>query len=176
MWATLVAFVGAAIAGVVLLLGDGEEEPFAGPSPETPGGVDRREVQERATLGDVRFLLTGVDCGFANVISPDERIAAEGVFCTVDFDMANRGSEAVVLDLSCQALVGADGASFTPHRQATLLIEESRAAFRGGVEPGQSLEDVAMVYDVPEGADPAAVELHVACDDEGRRIDLPAEL
>lgn len=121
------------------------------------------------------FLLTGTQCGFQNVISADERIAAEGEFCTVDLDVTNEGGTPVTLDLGCQALVDASGNAHEPHERASLLVEETRTAFGEGIEPGATLEDVAIVFDVPEGTDPSVVELHVSCDDEGRVLQVEDE-
>lgn len=166
-------FVGGGIAAVLLLDGGDDGEPVAGGDvEESPGGVRRQEVRETATVGDMTFLLTDVQCGFQNVISSEERIAAEGEFCSIDLDVTNEGGASVALDLGCQTLVDAGGASYQPHEQASLLIEESRTAFGDGIGPGTTLESVALVYDVPEGTEPASIEFHVTCDDEGQTIQI----
>lgn len=165
------ALVGAVVAGVVLLTGGENGDENGTTATRSPGAVGRIEVDETVEIGGITFFLEQVACGLENVIG-EETIPAEGEFCNVDVDVTNDGDAPATLDLECQTLTDGAGTTHRPHRQASLMIEDTRSAVEVGMQPGDILESLVIIYDVPELTDATSVTFHASCDDDGVTIEL----
>lgn len=142
-----IVVLGAAAALVTAYLrgGDSAEEP-SGPPPE--------------------FVFTNVllECNYENVISAQQRVAAEGEFCLATFNVTNESQQKHALDITCQFLIDKSGTSHPASAEATFIDETGRALFTDGLTAGQLLEDAAIIFDVPTGTKASELVLRTVCD------------
>jgi hypothetical protein len=136
--------------------------PVAGPSPSITAGDD----------GPLSFLVNSAKCGFDNVISADDRIAAEGQFCEIAITVENSLDEAAKIPLECQYLIGTSNERYPAHEKAT-RVAAGDGAFDDGVPAGGS-SDIAFQFDIPDAEGAKGAEFHSACDTDGIRLGLPA--
>jgi hypothetical protein len=120
--------------------------------------------------GQFEFVVRSVDCGAASVGEGFGRHTALGQFCLVSLRVENTGDEGRTFGVGQQYLFDQDGKRHDPDLAAT--------AGNGGdrlwgtlLNPGQRLAGT-LVYDVPESAVPARVELHDALFSGGVSVTL----
>ena len=110
--------------------------------------------------GQFEFVVRSVDCGTRSVGEGFGHHTARGQFCLVSLRVENTGNEGRTFEGGRQFLLDRDGNRHDPDLLAT-------AGNGGGqlwathLNPGQRLAGT-LVYDVPETAVPARVELHDA--------------
>lgn len=200
-WALIGAAVAAAlIVGVGLLLGDGGGEEggpglFAGlreadgagtaESADDPEDAPELSAGSAAVLldtdpnrtdvdGGVAFAVTDTRCGTEPVeVSGRTVQAEEGQLCVLTVTIANQGAEPVALDPLCQEITDGEGQKRPPVAGGGGSgFWSPIAAGETVVGPDETVEDLLLVYDVPESPDPAAVAFHASCDSGGAVIGL----
>jgi hypothetical protein len=108
--------------------------------------------------GQFEFVVRAMDCGARSVGEGFGERTAVGRFCLVRFRVQNTGTEGRTFGGGQQYLFDRDGNRHDPDLAATL---GAGGAWSTHLNPGQRLAGT-LVYDVPESAVPARVELHDA--------------
>jgi hypothetical protein len=116
--------------------------------------------------GDLTFTAYGPRCGVKI-----KGIAAAGTLCRVRLTAANSGSAALRLDAAAQRLHGGDGGHpgsvlLRPSRSKRYARSASRALPAGSSFTGY------LLFDVPSGFAPRALELHATGESRGVRIEV----
>jgi hypothetical protein len=118
--------------------------------------------------GQFEFVVRAVDCGARSVGKGFGERTALGRFCLVRLRVQNTGSEGRTFGGGQQFLFDRDGNRHDPDLAATL---GAGGAWSTHLNPGQRLAGT-LVYDVPESAVPARVELHDAAFSGGASVAL----
>ncbi|MGY1663110.1 DUF4352 domain-containing protein [Geodermatophilus sp. SYSU D00705] len=126
--------------------------PQAAPDPATPG------LGEPAADGDFRFVVTGVECGATTLGGSYLNTTAQGQFCIVDLSVTNIGDEAHGFSGSDAILLNDQGQEFSADPSASIYLEDSSSLYEE-INPGNTLNS-RVVFDVPPGMAPTAIELH----------------
>lgn len=117
-----------------------------------------------------RFEVQALRCGLDNVITEDQRVAATGQFCYVEFRVTNEGHDNLWLNPACQVLIDATGAEYSPEEYG------SGTAMASGLDVpvarGVTVDEVLLVFDLPKGAIPDALRLRSACENSGFVVDV----
>jgi len=158
--------VAAVAAGAIVAILAGGDEPDGPPTPV-------RARSDVATDGPFRYHMIQGRCGYGAVVTATQNVPPrEGEFCLVTVDVTNQGQAPGRLRQECQYLIDASGRRHRIRSDVLALEEESLEAFQAQLEAGQEVPDVAFYFDVPEGTEVRAVELHSTCDSRGVRIPL----
>ena len=137
-------------------------------------GDRSREDPGPAGLGDpvrdgqFEFVVRAVDCGARSVGEGFGHRTALGQFCLVSFRVENTGTEGRTFGGGQQFLFDRDGNRHDPDLAATV---GNGGEWSIHLNPGQRLAGT-LVYDVPESAVPARVELHDATFSGGASVAL----
>ncbi|MEV5825069.1 hypothetical protein AB0L25_05775 [Spirillospora sp. NPDC052242] len=110
--------------------------------------------------GDMRFTASAPECG-----RTVKRIVVRGVMCRVRVVVANTGSAEARFEARIQRLHGEDA-----DRAGVLLAKGRRTHPAWTLRPGASVRGY-LVFDVPRGFTPRALDLHAA--DGGRGLRFP---
>ncbi|OLT10885.1 hypothetical protein BJF79_25290 [Actinomadura sp. CNU-125] len=113
------------------------------------------------TDGDVRFTVSAPECG-----RKVKRIVVRGVMCRIRLTVANAGSAEARFDARIQRLHG-DGAE---HLGVLLAKGRTTRAF-WALQAGASVRGY-LVFDVPHGFVPRALDLHAADGSRGLRFSV----
>ncbi|SIS05367.1 DUF4352 domain-containing protein [Williamsia sterculiae] len=130
----------------------------ASEAPRSAAAAPRPGIGAPASDGKFEFVVRGVRDGGTSV-GPDflaER--AQGHFVLVDLTIRNTGDKAQSFDVSSQKLLSGSGTQYSADSQATISFDSGNT-FYEQVNPGNTLE-ATIVFDVPTGTTPAAIELH----------------
>jgi hypothetical protein len=124
----------------------------AAPEPTMPG------IGQPAADGDFSFVVSGVDCSLTSIGSEYVGTEAQGQFCVVSVAVTNIGDSAGSFFGDNAKLLNAEGQEFSADTEAAIYLEESDSLFEE-INPGNTLNS-KVVFDVPAGATPVAIELH----------------
>jgi Domain of unknown function (DUF4352) len=138
-------------------------------SPALDGGADDASTQaetdaptprigEAAADGDFSFVVTGVECGATTIGGSYVNTTAQGQFCIVNLTVTNIGDEAQSFFGDNTVLLNGQGQEFSADSSAAIYLEDSSSLYEE-VNPGNSLNS-RVVFDVPPGMVPTAMELH----------------
>lgn len=172
--------VGAFVALVVIVSvssgGDNEPTGAADPAPsapqaDTPVGaapeVESPTAAEEAAAsmnmpvrdGKFEFVVTGVEAGLTSLgDNPFLAEEAQGQFVIVTMTVSNISDAPKGLSPSDQELLDEQGRTFSPDTAAALNLD-SDVTFWDEINPGNTVT-MPLVFDMPVGAVPTAVELH----------------
>jgi hypothetical protein len=126
--------------------------------------------------GDLDVELLTWRCGHESVVTASETIPAEGDFCFVALDIANRGGEPRTLEPSCQFLLDDAGERYRVRADIMELDQAAKAGFGRPIPRGAVVEVTALYFDVPKGTTPVALDIHASCVNPGLRVPLTPEL
>lgn len=143
--------------------GSGGSEEAGGAGAE--GGEDDEvgEEEEAAGIGDtvkdgeLAFTVTDVETGVESIGDEFVRETPQGQYVIVSLTVQNTGTESETFDGFEQKLVDSDGSEHSHEDVAELYLEDADSFFEN-VNPGNELE-AKLVFDVPESAEPASIEL-----------------
>ena len=99
------------------------------------------DTSKRAAVGENQFL----------------RQRAQGVYILVKVKVENIGDEPQMLDNTSQKLFDTKGRQFSTDTEAQIALDSE--ALMEDINPGNSVKGI-LVFDVPDGAKPAKLELH----------------
>lgn len=118
----------------------------------------------------VQFELTSGRCGYSEVISASgEKVLPEtGMFCIARLNVRNLEEPRYPLDPSCQYMIDRSEEQHEPRLDDPVLIQLTDLEETLG--PFEFKRLVALYYEVPEGTEMVAVELHSDCGSRGVRI------
>jgi hypothetical protein len=143
------------------------EAPADAPA-ETPANV--LGIGQPAADGDFSFVVNGVDCGTTEIGTEFFNTKAQGQFCIVDLTISNVGDEAQSFFGDNATLFNAQGQEFSADSEAAIYLEDSSSLYEE-INPGNSLNS-KVVFDVPAGTVPTAIELHDSMFSGGVTVDL----
>ena len=130
-----------------------EEEPTqAEPEPEAGIGDTVHD-------GQFDFVVTEVEPPVETVGEDILAEEAQGQFVIVRVTVTNVGDEARTLDASSQYLYDAEGRKYETS-SAIFTLPDADKVFLENINPGNTIEDAPLLFDVPDGFVPASVELH----------------
>jgi hypothetical protein len=133
--------------------GDGEAAPApAAPEPAAPG------VGEPAADGKFQFVVNGLDCSQNQLGNEYLNQQAQGTFCIVDVTITNIGNESQSFFGDNAYLFNAQGQKFSADNEAAIYLDDSSSLYEE-INPGNTLQS-RIVFDVPVGVAPTAIELH----------------
>lgn len=131
-----------------------EGAPAADDAPESsdPG------IGQPAADGDFSFVVNGVDCSLTEIGTEYFNTKAQGQFCVVDLTISNIGNEAQSFFGDNAKLFNAQEQEFSADGEAAIYLEDSSSLYEE-INPGNTLNS-KVVFDVPAGTVPTAIELH----------------
>jgi len=97
---------------------------------------------------------------------------AQGEFVIVRVNVTNIGYEARTLTATDQFLISAKGQRFATSA-AISSLKGSDQLFVEKINPGQTVYDAPLLFDVPAGTTMASIELHDSASSGGARVKLP---
>ncbi|MGV9799251.1 DUF4352 domain-containing protein [Mycobacterium sp. NPDC003449] len=163
--------IGGAIALLIAVsaFSGGDKKEQASPShiaAAAPAPTDQPQEPASATLnspvrdGKFEFVVKSVQPGLAEVgDNPFLNQKAQGQFVIVTLSVRNIGDEAQGFSPSNQKVFDTEGRSFESDASAQIALGSSDIPVWDNINPGNTV-DVKLVYDMPQGAVPAGIELH----------------
>lgn len=143
------------------------ESPTATRQEQVASGLDT-EVRD----GKFGFVVTKVEPGLARVGDKSSWFSetAEGQFVVVYMDVTNTSDRSQYYASSNQVLIDDQGREFTNNSSAEFGLEgDDKGA--GDINPGIT-RSTRVVFDIPVGAVPAAIEVHDSMFSDGARINF----
>jgi hypothetical protein len=128
------------------------EEVAPEPEPAMPG------IGQPAADGDFSFVVSGVDCSLTQIGDQYFNTTAQGQFCVVDMAVTNIGDSPGSFFGDNAKLFNAEGQEFSADTEAAIYLADADSLFEE-INPGNTLNS-KVVFDVPAGTTPAAIELH----------------
>jgi hypothetical protein len=89
----------------------------------------------------------------------------------VHVTVTNIGTESAMFTSANQTLLDAQGREFEADAGAAVMNVPDSESFLTEINPGNSVDGV-LVFDVPEGLSPAAIELHESAFSDGATASL----
>ena len=115
--------------------------------------------------------MTGVERpGKSLVGKMDETLTAHGEFVIVRVNVTNVGNEAQSPDCSCQLLHNEDGREFEP--SPAILSTTGALKFVRRIDPGETVKDFIVLFDVAPGTKAVNIELHDSPFSQGVQVKL----
>jgi hypothetical protein len=115
-------------------------------------------IGQPAADGKFNFVVNGVDCSQTQLGDQYFNTTAQGQFCIVDLTVTNIGDEPQSFFGENASLFNAEGQEFSADGEAAMYLENSSSLYEE-INPGNALNS-KVIFDVPAGMVPAAVELH----------------
>lgn len=149
----------------------------AEPAPSIAGGQDTAAAEAPAGIGTqvqdgaFTFTATKVEPGRDALGDGFLRSEAQGSYVLVHVTVTNVGTEAQMFTSANQTLLDAQGREFEADAGAALMNVPDSESFLTDINPGNSVDGV-LVFDVPEGLSPAAIELHESMFSDGTTVSL----
>jgi hypothetical protein len=134
-------------------------------APAPAGGIGE-QVQDGAFAFTVTDVETKESLGSGYLKSE-----AEGSYVLVHVTVTNVGTEAAMFADSNQTLLDADRREFSADSGAAVMYLPDSQAFLNQINPGNKVDGV-LVFDVPEGVAPAAIELRESMFSGGATVSL----
>ena len=131
-----------------------------------PAGIGT-EVQD----GALAFTVTDVETGVQALGDCFLRSEAQGSYVLVHVTVRNVGTESELFTSGNQTLFDAQGREFDADAGAALMNVPDSESFLTDINPGNSVNGV-LVFDVPEGLAPTAIELHESMFSSGVLVSL----
>jgi hypothetical protein len=122
---------------------------------EAPADV---QIGQPAADGKFSFVVNGVDCSATEIGDQYFGTTAQGQFCIVDVTISNVGDEPQSFFGENATLFNGQGQKFSADTEAAIYLENADSLYEE-INPGNSLNS-KVVFDVPAGMVPSAVELH----------------
>lgn len=133
----------------------GEEEEPAEEEASSEFGIG-----DPARDGKFEFVVSGVECGVEEVGDEFLNETAQGQFCLVTMSVTNIGDESQFFDAGSQKGLTDTGATVDASGTASLYANEEGGSFLEDINPGNTISDVVVVYDIAPDQSLEAVELH----------------
>lgn len=130
-----------------------EEQPTDADAGSTYG------IGDPAPDGKFEFTVSAVKCGVKKVGSEFLEAKAQGQFCLVTMSVKNIGDESQLFDAGSQKGLTNTGATVDADGSASLYANEDGGSFLEEINPGNSIKDVVVVYDIAPDQTLDAVQL-----------------
>jgi hypothetical protein len=115
-------------------------------------------IGQPAADGDFSFVVGGVDCSQTQIGNQYFNTTAQGQFCIVSVAVTNIGDSPASFFGENATLLNGQGQEFSADTEAAIYLDESGSIYEE-INPGNTLNS-QVVFDVPAGTVPAAIELH----------------
>ena len=147
--------------------GDSQSKVESAPQVEAPVAGIGRKVRD----GTFEFVVTGVERPGKTLVGKlDELLTARGEFVIVRVNVTNTGNEAQSPDCSCQLLHNEKGREFEP--SPAILSTTGALKFVRRIDPGETVKDVLVLFDVAPGTKVVNIELHDSPFSQGVQVKL----
>jgi Domain of unknown function (DUF4352) len=120
--------------------------------------------------GKFEFVVSSVTCGQESVGTLVTK-RAQGQFCVVDLTVRNVGTEKQLMLDGVQKAIGTDGAQYGADSGASVIASNGLSVSANLINPGISVAG-KIVYDLPDGASIAKLELHDSAFSTGTTVTL----
>lgn len=155
----------AALAAVATLAeasssGDANTSTAASADPSSDAALPEPGIGDEARDGKFGFTVTKVKCGVKKVGTELLNEKAQGQFCLVTMTITNVGDEAQTFDAGSQKARTSSGATVNASTAASIYANEESNVFLEQINPGNSLVDVVVAYDIAKDQDLVKLELH----------------
>ena len=160
---------GAGVADAAAPAGDAAA-PAAEPAVETVAESGNAGIGEAAADGKFNFVVNGVDCSATELGDQYFGTTAQGQFYIVDVTISNIGDKAQSFFGDNATLFNAEGQEFSADSEAAIYLADSASLYEE-INPGNTLNS-KVVFDVPAGTTPTAIELHDSAFSGGVTVDL----
>lgn len=114
--------------------------------------------------------MNGVDCSTTELGDEYLGTTAQGQFCIIDLTVTNTGDEPQSFFGDNATLFNAEGQEFSADTEAAVYLEDSASIYEE-INPGDTLSS-KVVFDVPAGTVPTAIELHDSAFSGGVTVNL----
>jgi hypothetical protein len=145
-----------------------------GSQPESATAPDARALADIGTKvrdGTFEFVVTGVERPGKTLPGKlNTTLTAQGEFVIVRVNVTNIGKEAQSADCQCQLLVNDRGEKFKP--SPMILATKDALKFVRRIEPGTTVKDIVVLFDVAAGTKVVNVELHDSASTLGAKVRL----
>lgn len=115
---------------------------------------------DEARDGKFAFTVSSVECGVEKVGSEFLEEEAQGQFCLATMSIKNIGDESQIFDAGSQKGLTSTGATVDASGTASIYANEGAKSFLEKINPGNSLENIVVVYDIAKDQELVALELH----------------
>ncbi len=160
---------------------DAEVAPEAAPAASEakdaePAQPEVKDVEAKAGVGTAvrdgqfEFTVTKVEKNVASVGSEYLNEKAQGKYVILHVTVKNIGEKAQLLSDSSQRVRDGSGREFSTDTAAGIYLEDNKV-FLKEINPGNAVKG-KLVFDMPEGATPATVELHDSPFSDGVAVSL----
>jgi hypothetical protein len=140
------------------------QQVAAAPSARASG-----DIGTKVRDGTFEFVVTGVERPGKTVPGKlNTTLKAQGEFVIVRVDVTNIGKAARSADCQCQLLVNDQGEKFTP--SPLILATKDALKFVRRIEPGTTVKDVVVLFDVTAGTKVVNIELHESASTSGAKV------
>jgi hypothetical protein len=149
--------------------GDSQSKVESAPQVEAPVAV--AGIGRKVRDGTFEFVVTGVERPGKTLVGKlDEMLTAHGEFVVVRVNLTNIGNEAQSPDCSCQLLHNEKGREFEP--SPAILSTTGALKFVQRIDPGETVKDVLVLFDVAPATKVANIELHDSPFSQGVQVKL----
>ena len=147
--------------------GSSQSEVEGAPQVETVAAGVGTKVRD----GEFEFVVTGVERPGKTLVGKlDETLTAHGEFVIVRVDVTNIGNEARSPDCSCQFLFNDADREFEP--SPAILSTKEALKFVRQINPGDTVKDILVLFDVAPGTKVVNIELHDSPFSQGVKVKL----
>ncbi|MFQ1003907.1 DUF4352 domain-containing protein [Modestobacter sp. SSW1-42] len=149
------------------------EPVAAAPAAETQAEEEEEGnpgMGEPAADGKFTFVTDAVDCSTTEIGNEYLNKTAQGTYCIVDLTITNTGDKPQSFFGDNAKLLNAEGQEFSADSEAAIYLEDSSSLYEE-INPGNTLKS-KVVFDVPAGTTPTAIELHDSVFSGGVTVDL----
>jgi hypothetical protein len=144
----------------------------AAPAPNAPAETSAYAlIGDEVQDGSFAFTVTDVQTGVQALGESFLRTEAQGEFVLVHVTVRNIGSESATFMGGNQTLLDAQGREFEADTSTAVMNVPDSESFITPINPGNAVEGV-LVFDVPEGLTPTAIELHESMFSGGALVSL----
>jgi hypothetical protein len=144
---------------------------YTAPAPNISAPAASAGIGTEVQDGSLAFTVTDVKTGVRVLGDSFLRTEAQGMYVLVHVTVRNIGSESQTFMGANQTLLDAQGREFTADSSAALMNVPNSESFFTPINPGNTVEGV-LVFDMPEGLSPAAIELHESMFSSGALVTL----
>jgi hypothetical protein len=127
-------------------------------------------IGQPAADGKFSFVVNGVDCTQTELGDQYFGTKAQGQFCIVDLTVSNIGDEPQSFFGDNASLFNAQGQKFSADSEAGMYLDNSDSLYEE-INPGNTLSS-KVIFDVPAGMVPTAIELHDSAFSGGVTVSL----
>lgn len=161
----------ALIVAIVILLAFNDRINTASVTSPPQAKAVAADIGSKVRDGGFDFVVTAVEHpGKTFEGKVGKKLTAKGEFVIVRVDVTNVGTTALRLGCSCQYLFNDKGQQFAP--SPAILSTRDALKFVQWINPGATVKDAAVLFDVAPGTKALHIELHDSPSSPGVKVKL----